>query len=69
MTANATGRMMAPPIPIAARAAITTPAVSAHAAATEARPNRARPISISRLRPYRSASAPNVSIVPASTST
>lgn len=50
-TAKTTGRMIAAPTPITARAAITTAALSAHAAPADAAANRARPISSSRRRP------------------
>lgn len=68
-TAKATGSMMAAPIPITPRAAITKAAESTPAATAEEIPNRASPMRSSRLRPYRSPSAPQVSIRPAITST
>ena len=68
-TANATGIRIAAPTPITARAPITHPAVGAHAAAAEATPNTTRATTISRLRPCRSPSAPQVSINPAITNT
>lgn len=67
-TAKATGNMMAAPIPIAPRAAITGATESTPAATAYETPNRPSPIKSSRLRPYRSPSAPQVSISPAITS-
>ena len=68
-TANATGIMMAAPIPITPRAAITRAAESTPAATAEEIPNTPSPMRSSRLRPYRSPSAPQVSIRPAITRT
>jgi hypothetical protein len=69
ITASETGVRTAAPIPISARIAMSWPASLVSAAAPEASPKSTSPISIRRLRPYRSASAPAGSSRPAKTST
>lgn len=66
-TANATGMIIAPPRPITARAAMRTSTDVVQVAAADAAANTLRPTMSRRLRPYRSPSAPQVRISPAST--
>ena len=63
--ASADGMSVAPAIPSAARAAMSSSGVGANAAASDATPNAAAPTSRSRRRPMRSPSVPMVTRKPA----
>ena len=67
MMERVAGMINAPPIPIAARAAIRVLAESAKAAAIELSPNNTSPMLSASLRPKRSPRAPIVSSNPANT--
>jgi hypothetical protein len=58
VTARVAGSTNAAPMPVKARPAISTVTLGASAAMTDPAANRPRPISIPRLRPNRSPSAP-----------
>ncbi len=65
--ASEVGVSSAAPTPCAARAAISVPPLVASPAPSEARVKMIRPVTNTRLAPYRSASLPPTSISPANT--
>ena len=67
ITESDMGKMAAAPIPSAARAAISSPALAAYAQAAELAPNKTSAASSTFLRPSRSPSRPAGSIAAAST--
>ena len=68
MTERVAGMINAPPRPITARTAISSPVVSTSRTARLAPPNSTRPVCRASLRPKRSPSVPMVSRTPAKTS-
>ena len=69
MIARVEGMISAPPMPMLARAAISTPTEPENAAHVEQAANTARPARKVRFRPTRSARLPDTSNSPANTST
>ena len=68
ITERVAGMIIAPPMPMSARSAMSWSAFCANAAATLATPKSARPDCRARLRPNRSPSVPIVSRTPANES-